>query len=120
MATRRRLRRCHAMVIASRMEGGANVIIEAVTSGVPVLASSIPGNVGMLGEDYAGLFAPGDAPALAALIERSVADVRFAERLRRQCAARAALFAPAAERARLLDLVDNLLSDERKHPSAQP
>jgi putative glycosyltransferase (TIGR04348 family) len=109
MATRRRLRRCHAMVIASRMEGGANVIIEAVTSGVPVLASNIPGNVGMLGEDYAGLFEPGDAQALARLIERSVDAPRFADRLRRQCAARAALFAPAAERARLLDLVDNLL-----------
>jgi glycosyltransferase involved in cell wall biosynthesis len=109
MATRRRLRHCHAMVIASRMEGGANVIIEAVTSGVPVLASNVAGNVGMLGEDYAGLFAPGDAHALAALIGRSVADARFVERLRRQCAARAALFAPAAERARLLDLVDNLL-----------
>ena len=109
MATRRRLRRCHAMVIASRMEGGANVIIEAVTSGVPVLASNISGNVGMLGDDYAGLFAPGDAQALARLIERSATDPRFADRLRRQCAARAALFAPAAERARLLDLVDNLL-----------
>jgi putative glycosyltransferase (TIGR04348 family) len=116
MATRRRLRRCHAMVIASRMEGGANVIIEAVTSGVPVLASDIAGNVGMLGEDYAGLFAPGDARALAALIDRSVLDARFLGRLRRQCAARAALFAPARERARLLDLVDNLLPCERKHP----
>ena len=109
MATRRRLRRCHAMVIASRMEGGANVIIEAVTSGVPVLASNISGNVGMLGEDYAGLFPPGDAQALARLIDRSATDARFAGRLRRQCAVRAALFAPAAERARLLDLVDNLL-----------
>jgi putative glycosyltransferase (TIGR04348 family) len=109
MATRRRLRRCHAMVIASRMEGGANVIIEAVTSGVPVLASRISGNVGMLGDDYTGLFPPGDAQALARLIERSATDPRFADRLRRQCAARAALFAPAAERARLLDLVDNLL-----------
>jgi putative glycosyltransferase (TIGR04348 family) len=108
MATRRRLRRCHAMVIASRMEGGANVIIEAVTSGVPVLASRISGNVGMLGEDYAGYFAPGDAQALARLVERSATDPRFIVRLRRQCAARAALFAPAAERARLLDLVDNL------------
>jgi putative glycosyltransferase (TIGR04348 family) len=116
MATRRRLRRCHAMVIASRMEGGANVIIEAVTSGVPVLASRIPGNIGMLGEDYAGLFAPGDPQGLAALIERTVADARFTLRLRRQCAARARLFAPAVERARLLELVDNLLSDERKHP----
>jgi putative glycosyltransferase (TIGR04348 family) len=109
MATRRRLRRCHAMVIASRMEGGANVIIEAVTSGVPVLASRIAGNVGMLGDDYAGYFAPGDAAALAALIDRSVRDVGFVMKLRRQCAARARLFAPAAERAHLLDLVDNLL-----------
>jgi len=109
MATRRRLRRCHAMVIASRMEGGANVIIEAVTSGVPVLASRIAGNVGMLGDDYAGYFAPGDAAALAALVDRSARDAGFVTRLRRQCAARARLFAPAAERAHLLDLVDNLL-----------
>jgi putative glycosyltransferase (TIGR04348 family) len=109
MATRRRLRHCHAMVIASRMEGGANVIIEAVTSGVPVLASNISGNVGMLGEDYAGFFPPGDARALADLVERSVLDARFLERLRRQCAARARLFAPQAERAHLLDLVDNLM-----------
>jgi putative glycosyltransferase (TIGR04348 family) len=114
MATRRRLRHCHAMVIASRMEGGANVIIEAVTSGVPVLASHISGNIGMLGEDYAGYFAPGDATALARLVERSVLDVRFHARLRRQCAARARLFAPAAERAGLLDLVDNLLFDKRR------
>jgi len=112
MATRRRLRHCHAMVIASRMEGGANVIIEAVTSGVPVLASCISGNIGMLGEDYAGYFAPGDAAALARLVERSVLDARFHARLRRQCAARARLFAPAAERAGLLDLVDNLLFDQ--------
>jgi glycosyltransferase involved in cell wall biosynthesis len=102
------------MVIASRMEGGANVIIEAVTSGVPVLASCISGNIGMLGEDYAGYFAPGDAAALARLVERSVLDARFYARLRHQCAARARLFAPAAERAGLLDLVDNLLFDQRR------
>ncbi|MFK3738904.1 selenoneine biosynthesis selenosugar synthase SenB [Massilia sp. TN1-12] len=106
---RRLLRRCHAMVIASRMEGGANVIIEAVTCGVPVLASDIPGNRGMLGEGYAGYFAPGDAAALARLIERSRQDARFHARLVRQCAARARLFAPGREQARLRDLVDNLL-----------
>jgi len=110
MAARRRLARCHAMAIASSMEGGANVIIEAVTCGVPVLASDISGNRGMLGEDYAGYFAPGDAQALAGLIERSVRDPRFHAHLASQCAARARLFAPEAERARLLDLVDNLLS----------
>lgn len=106
---RARLAACHAMVIASRMEGGANVIIEAVTSGVPVLASNIEGNRGMLGADYAGYFPLGDAAALAALIERSARDAAFAALLRRQCAARAARFAPAAEQAALADLVDNLL-----------
>lgn len=110
-ATRQRLRRSHAMVIASRMEGGANVIIEAVTSGVPVLASDIGGNRGMLGDDYEGYFAPGDAPALARLIDRSIGDGAFYRRLQTQCAARAARFAPAAEQAALLRLVDNYLKN---------
>jgi putative glycosyltransferase (TIGR04348 family) len=107
--TRQRLARSHAMAICSLMEGGANVIIEAVTSGVPVLASDISGNRGMLGEDYAGYFAPGDAAALARLIDRSVTDAAFDALLRRQCAARASLFAPGAEQAALRDLMDNLL-----------
>lgn len=108
-AARQRLKRCRAMVIASSMEGGANVIIEAVTSGVPVLASSINGNRGMLGEDYAGYFAPGDAAGLALLVDRIIGDAGFDALLRRQCGARAALFAPAAEQAAVRDLVDNLL-----------
>ena len=107
---RERLARCCAMVIASRMEGGANVIIEAVTSLVPVLASDISGNRGMLGDDYAGYFPPGDAAALARLIDRSIDDPSFHALLRAQCDARAPLFAPAAERAALLELVDNLLN----------
>ncbi|MFC5459041.1 selenoneine biosynthesis selenosugar synthase SenB [Massilia niabensis] len=107
--TRARLAGSHAMVIASTMEGGANVIIEAVTSGVPVLASDIEGNRGMLGMDYAGYFPPGDAAALAQLIDRCAGDAAFDAQLRAQCAARAPLFAPAAEQAALCDLVDNLL-----------
>jgi putative glycosyltransferase (TIGR04348 family) len=108
-SARQRLKRCHAMAITSRMEGGANVIIEAVTSGVPVLASDINGNRGMLGEDYAGYFAPGDAAALARLVDRIIGDSGFDALLRRQCAARAALFLPGAEQAAVRDLVDNLL-----------
>lgn len=116
-AARQRLKRSHAMVIASLMEGGANVIIEAVTSGVPVLASDISGNRGMLGPDYAGYFAAGDAAALARLIERSIADPAFYALLQAQCAARAALFAPAAEQAAVRDLVDNLLEAQAAHPT---
>jgi putative glycosyltransferase (TIGR04348 family) len=114
--TRQRLKRCRAMVIASKMEGGANVIIEAVTSGVPVLASQVDGNVGMLGRDYAGYFPLGDATALARLVERCVRDPDFDALLRRQCAARAALFTPQAEQAAVADLVDNLLRPRSGQP----
>lgn len=107
--TRQRLKHAYAMAICSRMEGGANVIIEAVTSGVPVLASDISGNRGMLGDDYLGYFPPGDAAALAALVDRSITDPAWHAALQAQCAARAALFTPEAEQAALLDLVDNLL-----------
>jgi putative glycosyltransferase (TIGR04348 family) len=109
-ATRQRLKRCRAMVLTSHMEGGANVIIEAVCAGVPVLASDIGGNRGMLGDDYAGYFPPGDAAALAQLIDRILNDQQFHALLRAQCDARAPLFAPAAEQAALLELVDNLLN----------
>ena len=108
-ATRQRLKGSHAMALTSHMEGGANVIIEAVCAGVPVLASDINGNRGMLGDDYAGYFPPGDAAALARLIDRTIEDPSFHALLRAQCDARAPLFAPAAERAALLELVDNLL-----------
>jgi len=108
-ATRQRLKRSHLMVISSRMEGGANVIIEAITSGVAVLASDISGNRGMLGDDYAGYFPPGDSRALARLIDQSIADPIFYALLQKQCAARAPLFAPEREKAALLQLMDNLL-----------
>ncbi len=49
----------HAMVISSRMEGGANVVCEALRIGVPVLASRIPGNVGLLGSALPGIFSGG-------------------------------------------------------------
>jgi putative glycosyltransferase (TIGR04348 family) len=95
--TRDRIGRSHLLVISSRMEGGANVIIEAVTAGTPVLASDIPGNRGMLGEDYAGYFPLGDAQALATLMAQAETDAGFYRQLCEQCAARAPLFAPERE-----------------------
>ena len=111
--TRELLRRSQLLVVPSLMEGGANVIIESVTSGVPVLASDISGNRGMLGEDYAGYFPVGDATALARLIERYAGDAGFARQLKAGCARRAPLFAPERERAAVLRLVDNALTSHR-------
>jgi putative glycosyltransferase (TIGR04348 family) len=71
------LARSHAMVISSRMEGGAHVVSEAIACGVAVIASDIPGNVGLLGRNYRGYYPLGDERALAALLERLVRDRRF-------------------------------------------
>ncbi|QBY49901.1 selenoneine biosynthesis selenosugar synthase SenB [Cupriavidus oxalaticus] len=110
--TRLRIGQAQALVISSVIEGGANVIIEAVTSGVPVLASRIPGNIGMLGRDYEGYFPPGNAAHLAELLERASRDAAFLARLRQQCAQRAPLFAPERERAEVIGLVAEALKPD--------
>ncbi len=109
------IRRAHVLVHCSAMEGGAHVILEAVQCGTPVLASRVPGNVGMLGRDYPGYFAHGDAAGLAQLLlacraaqqAENPAD-HLLGRLAAQCALRAPLFEPAAERAALLNLLQEL------------
>ncbi|MEK6797898.1 MAG: selenoneine biosynthesis selenosugar synthase SenB [Planctomycetota bacterium] len=94
----RLLASCRVLVLSSRMEGGANVIGEAIVHRVPVLSSHIPGSVGLLGEDYSGYFRFRDTAALAALLRRAEKDAAFLGDLRRRCAALAPLFRPAAER----------------------
>lgn len=98
-AARRLLARSRVLVVSSRMEGGANVICEALADRVPVLASAIPGNVGLLGPRYPGYFPVGDTRALAALLARVEGEPAFLARLARACAARAPLVEPARERA---------------------
>ena len=106
--TRRHIQRAHVLVHPSKMEGGAQVILEAVQSGTPVLASRIEGNVGMLGPHYAGYFALGDDAALAALLQRCRDDADFLPLLRQQCAARAPLFEPQREQTLLRQLAAKL------------
>jgi putative glycosyltransferase (TIGR04348 family) len=103
--TRQRIKRAHVLVNCSVMEGGAHVVLEAVQSGTPVLASRISGNVGMLGADYSGYFPVGDAEALARLLRRCAAEPGFLALLRGQCTRRAPLFAPDAEQRHVLNLV---------------
>jgi putative glycosyltransferase (TIGR04348 family) len=92
----------HAMVISSRMEGGANVVCEALRIGVPVLASRIPGNVGLLGAGYAGYFPVEDERALAALIGRAASDRRFYLNLKADIRKLRATVSPRAEARALL------------------
>ena len=96
-AVRRLLAQSHAMVISSHSEGGANVISEAAVAGVPILASRMDGNVGLLGEDYPGYFAVGDTAALAGLLRRIEQEPAFVRQLGRALRRRAPLFRPSRE-----------------------
>lgn len=99
------LARSRVMVISSRMEGGANVVCEALACGVPVIASRVPGNVGMLGARYPGYYPFGDERKLARLIIRAECDLEYWRLLKHACAARAPLVAPKEERQGLKKLV---------------
>lgn len=109
--TRAAIKRAHFLVHPSRLEGGANVIVEALTAGTAVLASEMSGNIGMLGKSYPGYFPVGDAQALARLLKQALEDANFRARLGNACQARAPLFTPAEEQRRLEVLVQDLITD---------
>ena len=94
----------HAMVISSRMEGGANVVCEAIRIGVPVLASRVDGNVGLLGARYPGYFAVGDERALARLMAR-LREPGFYRTLKAQMARLRPMVDPRSEARALLRAV---------------
>jgi putative glycosyltransferase (TIGR04348 family) len=102
------LARSHAMAITSLSEGGANVISEAIVAGVPILASRMDGNVGLLGRDYPGYFGVGDTKALARLMRRLEQDPAFVADLAKGLRARAPLFRPAREIAAWRSLLADL------------
>lgn len=99
-----------AMVISSVMEGGANVVSEACRAGLPILASDIAGNRGLLGDDYPGYFPAGDEKALAALLNLAENDPAFLGSLKQKAVAKASDFTPTAERAALVDALDYAFS----------
>ena len=105
---RRQFVRSHAMVISSVMEGGANIVSEAVAAGVPVIASRIDGNVGLLGGDYRGYYPVGDERALAELLWRAESDPSFLAGLGAQCRRLKPLFSPERERAAWRKLLRDL------------
>ena len=104
------LYRCRACVMSSKIEGGANILSEAIVAGVPVLATRIPGNVGILGDGYAGYFNVGDTRGLARLLMRIETDANFLMLLGQQCASLVPLFNPSLEKAAWA----SLLSESQK------
>jgi len=94
----RLLSRCRLLSLTSELEGGANVLSEAIALGVAVVSSRIAGSLGLLGTDYAGYFPFGDTQTLADLLRRAETDTAFYNVLCAQGAQRRPLFDPARER----------------------
>ncbi|MEK7831744.1 MAG: selenoneine biosynthesis selenosugar synthase SenB [Acidobacteriota bacterium] len=92
-------------VHSSRLEGGANVVSEAIAAGVPVLASHVPGNVGLLGEDYPGYFKVGDTRGLANLLFKAETDGNFLAQLKASCQNLVESFLPEREQQAWADLL---------------
>ncbi|KAA0211061.1 TIGR04348 family glycosyltransferase [bacterium] len=106
------LGRARLCVNSSRSEGGANVLGEAIMAKTPLLATRVPGNVGLLGRDYPGLFEVGDARGLAALMRRCEDDAAFLRKLESRCRALEPQFEPARERQALAELLRSLVPQE--------
>jgi glycosyltransferase involved in cell wall biosynthesis len=102
------LARCRLLSLTSEMEGGANVVSEALAASVPVLSSQVPGSVGLLGEGYPGYFPVGDAESLSQLLERAETDAGFYRILCEWCARRRRLVDPQRERRSWEDLLREL------------
>jgi len=109
-ATMRWLARSHVMVISSRMEGGAHVVSEAIGIGVPVIASAIAGNIGLLGEHYPAYFPVANETALARLLAHAYSDPGWLGALTSALEARRHEVDPAVERAAIARLLGDLLS----------
>jgi putative glycosyltransferase (TIGR04348 family) len=102
------LARCNAVAVTSLIEGGSNVLCEALAARIPVLASHISGLVGTLGEDYPGYFRAGDTGALAGLMWRAESDRSFYLSLAAYCTRLRRLVSPSRERKSWRELMAEL------------
>ena len=111
------IRRSRVLLHPSRDEGGATVIVEALQSGTPVIASNCAGNLGLLGTNYPGLFPVGDTAAAMSLLLRAENEPGFCRQLIAASKRRARLFTPEREGRTLRQLVHN--SIKHSPPSSQ-
>lgn len=96
----------------SLLEGGANVVTEAIAIGVPVIGTNVEGVTGLMGHDHPGLFPIGDAAAMAQLLQHLDSSPKALEALRQRSRDRQPLTTVDRERGAWADLLAGLLSGE--------
>jgi glycosyltransferase involved in cell wall biosynthesis len=71
-----------ASVLASSTEGMSNALLEAMSSGLPLVATAVGGNLQLVDDDGNGLLVPVSEPAaLAAALERLAGSASLRQRL---------------------------------------
>ena len=93
------------LALTSVMEGGANVLSEAIVSGTAIVATRIDAAVSLLSSDYPGLYRPRATRALARLFARAESEPAFLRDLRARCRRARPLVTEAAERRALRDVL---------------
>ena len=74
--------RANLFVFPSRHEGMPNVVLEAMASGLPVIATRIPGNEELVSSGVTGeLIPPEDTTALKVALERLLPDARLRQNM---------------------------------------
>jgi putative glycosyltransferase (TIGR04348 family) len=106
---RRMLASSDLMVLSSRLEGGANVLSEAIVDRIPIVASDIPSTRGILGDSYPGLYPVQDTKKLADLLDRVERDRSYYRLLKQWCTRLRPRFTPAHERATWRRILAELL-----------
>ena len=112
---RRILERSSLCVLSSRIEGGANVLSEAIAASVPILASRIDGNIGILGPNYPGYFDVGNTTQLAQLLTRAETSPGYLAELRMWGKSLAVLTDPAREEKAWLALINEFRLRKETH-----
>ena len=95
--TLQQLTRCRLLILTSKMEGGANVVSEAIAASVPIVCTRVSGCIGLLGEGYPGYFDVGDTRGLTRLLTRVETDGDFYRKLQSWCYRLKPLFDPKRE-----------------------
>jgi glycosyltransferase involved in cell wall biosynthesis len=100
------LKGCHLLVLPSLSEASSNVVLEAMATGLPVVATRVGGTPALVSEGQTGLLVPpGDPAALAEAIVRLIGAPGRLEQLGNAARARAlAEFGMS----RMLDRIDDL------------
>ena len=103
------LSRSHVMIISSIMEGGAHVVSEAIAIGIPVIASDIQGNRGLLGNKYPAYYPVGDQVALSKLLSKAESNRGFYQKMSHAITARQQITKPDLEQKSIEKLIKSLV-----------